>query len=53
MGRALHKLSETAPPVAFGAARAGFELAEDLRVRTFEAFEEGRLSEDAMVQLLS
>ena len=47
------KMSETALLVAVGAGRVGFELAEDLRVRTLQAFEEGRLSEDAMVQLLS
>jgi integrase len=47
------KMSETALLVAVGATRAGFELAEDLRLRTLGAFEEGRLSEEAMIKLLS
>jgi integrase len=39
--------------IAVGAERSGFELAEDLRLRTLTAFEDGRLSEDAMIKLLS
>jgi len=47
------KLSEKALLIAVGAERSGFELAEDLRLRTLTAFEESRLSEDAMIKLLS
>ena len=47
------KLSEKALLIAVGAERSGFELAEDLRLRTLTAFEDGRLSEDAMIKLLS
>ena len=47
------KLSEKALLIAVGAERIGFELAEDLRLRTLTAFEDGRLSEDAMIKLLS
>ena len=47
------KLSETALLAAVGVARTGFELAEELRMRTLTAFEEGRLSEEAMIKLLS
>ena len=47
------KMSETALIVAVGATRAGFELSEELRVRTLGAFEEDRLSEEAMIKLLS
>ena len=47
------KLSEKALLIAVGADRSGFELAEDLRLRTLTAFEDGRLSEDAMIKLLS
>jgi len=47
------KLSEKALLIAVGAERSGFELAEDLRLRKLTAFEDGRLSEDAMIKLLS
>jgi integrase len=47
------KLSEKALLIAVGAERSGFELAEDLRLRTLTAFEDGRLSEEAMIKLLS
>ena len=47
------KLSEKALLITVGAERSGFELAEDLRLRTLTAFEDGRLSEDAMIKLLS
>ena len=47
------KLSEKALLIAVGAERSGFKLAEDLRLRTLTAFEDGRLSEDAMIKLLS
>ena len=47
------KLSEKALLIAVGAERSGFELAEDLRLRTLTSFEDGRLSEDAMIKLLS
>ena len=47
------KLSEKALLIAVGAERSGFELAEDLRLRTLTAFEDERLSEDAMIKLLS
>ena len=47
------KLSEKALLIAVGAERSGFELNEDLRLRTLTAFEESWLSEDAMIKLLS
>ena len=47
------KLSEKALLIAVGAERSGFELAEDLRLRTLTSFEDGSLSEDAMIKLLS
>ncbi len=46
------KLSETALLAALGVSRDGYELAEDLRLRALSAFEEERLSEDALVKVL-
>jgi hypothetical protein len=34
-------------------SEVGLSLPEDLRLRTLTAFEDGRLSEDAMIKLLS
>ena len=46
-------LSEAALLIAVGPTRNGYQLEEDLRVRTLTAFEAGVLSEDVLVKLLS
>jgi integrase len=46
------KLSEAALLAALGVSRDGFELVEDLRLRTLVGFEEERLSEDGLIKVL-
>lgn len=45
------KLGETALLVALGVSREGYALEDDLRMRALTAFEQGRLSEDALIKV--